>query len=92
VLFGSIGVSSALDLEGKHGVAVAGTLPKGLPELSFPDVPASTWLALVPSAVGIVLVAYSQALAVAREFADEHGYEVDADQPPGPPPSSRFCC
>jgi SulP family sulfate permease len=80
VLFGSIALSSTLDLEGKHGVAVTGTLPKGLPNLSFPDVPTSTWLALVPSAVGIVLVAYSEGLAVAREFADKHGYEVDADQ------------
>jgi SulP family sulfate permease len=80
VLFGSIAVSSALDLEGAHGVAVAGTLPKGLPSLAWPDLPASTWLALVPSAVGIVLVAYSEALGVAREFADKHGYDVDADQ------------
>lgn len=80
VLFGSIAVSSALDLEGVHGVAVAGTLPKGLPSITWPDVPASTWLALVPSAVGIVLVAYSEALGVAREFADKHGYDVDADQ------------
>ncbi|HET6849534.1 MAG TPA: SulP family inorganic anion transporter, partial [Gaiellales bacterium] len=39
-----------------------------------------TWLALVPSAVGIVLVAYSEALGVAREFADKHDYEVDADR------------
>ncbi|MGE5691659.1 MAG: SulP family inorganic anion transporter [Pseudomonadota bacterium] len=80
VLFGSIAVSSALDLEGVHGVAVAGTLPKGLPSITWPDVPASTWLALVPSAVGIVLVAYSEALGVAREFGDKHGYDVDADQ------------
>jgi MFS superfamily sulfate permease-like transporter len=72
--------SSALDLEGVHGVAVAGTLPKGLPRITWPDVPASTWLALVPSAVGIVLVAYSEALGVAREFADKHAYDVDADQ------------
>ncbi|HET6850546.1 MAG TPA: SulP family inorganic anion transporter, partial [Gaiellales bacterium] len=80
VLFGSIAVSSALDLEGAHGVAVAGTLPKGLPSVTWPDVPAPTWLALVPSAVGIVLVAYSEALGVARELADQHGYDVDADQ------------
>lgn len=80
VLFGSIAFSSALDLEGEHGVAVAGTLPKGLPTPAWPDVPWSTWLALVPSAVGIVLVAYSEALGVAREFADKHDYEIDPDQ------------
>ena len=36
VLFGSIAVSSALDLEGAHGVAVAGKLPQGLPHVDRP--------------------------------------------------------
>lgn len=80
VLFGSILLSDALDLEGEHGVDVAGTLPKGLPALSFPDVPLSTWLALVPAAIGIVLVSFSEAVGVAREFADKHGYEIDANR------------
>ena len=80
VLFGSILLSDALDLEGEHGVDVAGTLPKGLPEVSWPDVPLSTWVALVPAAIGIVLVSFSEALGVAREFADKHGYEVDANR------------
>lgn len=80
VLFGSIAVSSFLDLAGSHDVAVAGTLPQGLPSPAWPDVAASTWLALVPSAIGIVLVAYSEALGVAHEFADKHGYDIDADQ------------
>jgi SulP family sulfate permease len=80
VLFGSIALSSALDLESAHGVDVAGTLPKGLPQLSWPDVPLSTWLALVPAAIGIVLVSFSEALGVAREFADKHGYEIDSNR------------
>jgi high affinity sulfate transporter 1 len=80
VLFASIALSAVLDLEGAHGVDVAGTLPKGLPEVSLPDVPLSTWLALVPSAIGIVLVSFSEALGVAREFADKHGYEIDSNR------------
>jgi len=80
VLFGSIALSAALDLEGSHDVDVAGTLPKGLPEVSLPDVSVSTWLALVPAAIGIVLVSFSEALGVAREFADKHGYEVDSNR------------
>jgi SulP family sulfate permease len=80
VLFGSIALSAALDLEGAHGVDVAGTLPQGLPEVSLPDVPLSTWLALVPAAIGIVLVSFSEALGVAREFADKHGYEIDSNR------------
>ena len=80
VLFGGIAVSAALDLETAHGVDVVGSLPQGLPTPSFPDIPLSTWVALVPAAIGIVLVAYSEALGVAREFAAHHGYEIDPDQ------------
>lgn len=80
VLFGAIGFSAALDLETRRQVEVVGRLPEGLPTPSFPDIPASTWVALVPAALGIVLVAYSEALGVAREFASRHGDEIDPDQ------------
>ena len=75
-----IAVGAALDLETAHGVDVVGSLPEGLPTPSFPDIPLSTWVALVPAAIGIVLVAYSEALGVAREFAAHHGYEIDPDR------------
>jgi SulP family sulfate permease len=80
VLFGSIAASIVLDLNAKYGVAVSGTLPQGLPSISLPQVPLVTVLAMVLPAIGIFLVAYSEALGVAREFADKHGYEVDPDQ------------
>jgi sulfate permease, SulP family len=80
VLFGTIAVSAALDLEGTHGVAVVGTLPGGLPSLSIPSVPIDDLLAMVLPAIGVLLVAFSEALGVAHEFAEKHGYEVDADQ------------
>ena len=35
VLFGAIGLSAALDLDGKYGVEIVGTLPQGLPSLAF---------------------------------------------------------
>ena len=80
VLFGSILASAALDLQGKYGIAVVGTLPQGLPSLSLPPLPLTTYLAMVLPAVGVLLVAYSEALGVAHEFAEKHGYEVDANQ------------
>jgi SulP family sulfate permease len=80
VLFGAIAVSSALDLAAAHGVAVVGALPQGLPSVTLPNVPIGDYLAMVLPAIGVLLVAYSEALGVAREFADKHGYEVDADQ------------
>ncbi len=80
VLFASIGLSAALDLHGKYGVAIVGTLPQGLPSLTLPQVPLLTYLAMVLPAIGVLLVAYSEALGVAHEFAEKHGYEVDSDQ------------
>jgi sulfate permease, SulP family len=80
VLFGGILLSSAMDLEGVHGVAVVGTLPQGLPSLSLPTVALSDYLAMVLPAIGVLLVVFSEALGVAHEFAEKHGYEVDSDQ------------
>jgi MFS superfamily sulfate permease-like transporter len=48
--------------------------------LTFPQVPLTTYLAMVLPAMGVLLVAYSEALGVAHEFAEKHGYEVNADQ------------
>jgi high affinity sulfate transporter 1 len=80
VLFLYILLSYLFDLEGRYGVEVVGQLPQGLPNLTWPDVSASVVLEMVLPAFGIVLVAYSEALGVAREFAEKHGYEVDANQ------------
>ena len=35
---------------------------------------------LLPSAVGIAIVVYAEALSGARTFAVSHGYEIDANQ------------
>jgi high affinity sulfate transporter 1 len=80
VLFGAIALSAALDLNGNYGVEIVGTLPQGLPTLTFPQAPFTTYLAMVLPAIGVLLVAYSEALGVAHEFAEKHGYEVDANQ------------
>ena len=80
VLFAGIGLSTALDLNGRYGVEVVGQLPSGLPSLALPVVPITEYLAMALPAVAVVLVAFSEALGVAQEFAEKRGYEVDADQ------------
>jgi sulfate permease, SulP family len=80
VLFAAIALSSALNLSQTHGVEVVGTLPQGLPALAIPRVPVTDMLAMVLPAIGVLLVAFSEGLGVAHEFADKHGYEVNADQ------------
>jgi sulfate permease, SulP family len=79
VLFGAIALSSALDLEGR-GVEVVGSLPQGLPVPTLPNVPLADYLGMVLPAIGVLLVAFSESLGVAHEFAEKHGYEVDSDQ------------
>ena len=80
VLFGSIALSSALNLSGTYGVEVVGTLPQGLPSVALPQVPVQDLLAMVLPAIGVLLVAFSEGVGVAHEFADKHGYEMDANQ------------
>ena len=79
VLFGAIALSTVLDLEGR-GVEVVGSLPQGLPSPAVPAVPLEDFLAMVLPAIGVLLVAFSESLGVAQEFAEKHGYEIDADQ------------
>jgi SulP family sulfate permease len=80
VLFGSIAISVVLNLEGNYGVDVAGVLPQGLPSIALPKVSLDVVAEMILPAIGIFLLAYSEALGVAREFGEKHGYEVDADQ------------
>jgi len=80
VLFASIALSSALDLQTTHGVEVVGRLPQGLPSPALPSVSAAALLAMIGPAIGVVLLAFSQSLGVAREYSDKHGYEIDPNQ------------
>ena len=80
VLVGYILLSTVLGLNGNYGVAVVGTVPKGLPMPSLPKVPLSIYASMVLPAIGVLLVVYSESLGVAHEFAAKHGYEVDPDQ------------
>ncbi len=76
VLFGSIIVSTVLQLNLNYGVHVVGELPQGLPSINFPAVPVSALLLMVAPAIGVLLVSFSQSLGVAREYSDKHDYEI----------------
>jgi SulP family sulfate permease len=80
VLFASIIISVVFKLNENYGVAVAGVLPQGLPSLAIPKVPLNIILDMILPAIGIFLVAYSEALGVAREFGEKHHYDVDPNQ------------
>lgn len=64
----------------EHGVKMVGELPTGLPPIGIPDIRLSEIGALVPTAFACFLLAYGEAISVARTFAQKHGYEIDPDQ------------
>ena len=75
----AIAASLALGLEAR-GVAVIGAFPRGLPGFAFP---AADWReihTLLPAAVGIALLTYTEAILLARAFAAKNGYEVNPNQ------------
>lgn len=79
VLAVAIAVSAALHLS-EHGVATVGHIPTGLPSVGVPHLKASDLWALIPSAGGMMLVIFSEALGAGQTFADKHGYRLDPNQ------------
>lgn len=85
VLVLGIVVSAVFGLSA-HGVAIVGKIPTGLPSFILPDIhPAYLWTllprwALLPSALGIALVIYSEGLGAANAFASKHDYEIKPNQ------------
>ena len=79
VLAAAIVVSTVFKLD-KHGVKTVGKIPAGLPSVNVVHIGFSNWWILVPSAIGMMLVIFSEALGAAQTFADKHGYALDPSQ------------
>jgi MFS superfamily sulfate permease-like transporter len=79
VLVLGIATSAAFDLS-THGVAIIGDIPAGLPSVTVPQLRFEDMWVLLPSALGMLLVIYSEALGAASTFADKHGYRLDSNQ------------
>ncbi|HET9661120.1 MAG TPA: SulP family inorganic anion transporter [Thermomicrobiales bacterium] len=75
----SIVIVSVFDLTEK-GVAVVGTVDRAFPTPALPIVDLGALLTLVPGALAIVVVGYSESISVAKRFADEHHYQIRPDQ------------
>jgi len=60
------------------GVALVGTLPAFVLPFAWPPLDAALWLALLPSAASIALVAFVSSLAVAEGLALRRREQVDA--------------
>jgi sulfate permease, SulP family len=78
VLFGIV-VVWALGLDDR-GVDIVGHIDSGLSSLGLPEVAAADYLALAPSAIGVMLVGFAEGLGAAKAYAAQHHYEVDANR------------
>ncbi|HEV8549688.1 MAG TPA: SulP family inorganic anion transporter, partial [Polyangiaceae bacterium] len=74
---GGIAASFALGL-GARGVAIVGQIPQGLPALTLPDL--SLAAELVPGALGIGLMSFTESIAAARAFARDDEPPLDANR------------
>ncbi len=73
---GAIAVSKFFDLP-RHGVAVVGPVPRGLPTVGVPHVGADVLSSLLPIALSIFVIVLAQSAATSRGFAVRHDEEVD---------------
>jgi sulfate permease, SulP family len=78
VALSSIGVW-ALGLQ-EQGVKIVGAVPDGLPTPSLPLFDAAAIRELFPIALAIALVGFMESIAVAKRYARENRYEVDANR------------
>jgi sulfate permease, SulP family len=62
------------------GVKTVGTVPRGLPPASIPDFSTIDLSTLLPAALGVTIVAYTDNIVTARAFATRRREEIDARQ------------
>jgi SulP family sulfate permease len=76
-LLAATGAVAVFDLE-ERGVRLIGAIPAGLPSPGIPDLDASAVLALLPAALGVAFVGYTDNVLTGRAFAERGGEEIDA--------------
>ncbi len=64
----------------RHGVAVVGEVPHGLPPLTLPAVDGARVALLAPAALTIVFIGFIESIAVAEHIATRQRYRVDPNQ------------
>jgi sulfate permease, SulP family len=64
----------------RHGVAVVGRIPTGLPGLSLPVLTLLDFDILLPVALAAALLSFSDTMVAGRAFAARNRYRIDANQ------------
>lgn len=77
---GATVVVGVLDLSGKAGVAVLGTLPQGLPRFSVPWIAYADLGPVLIAGCAVALVAFADTSVLSRTYAARTGKHVDPNQ------------
>ncbi len=70
---------TAADL-GEKGVAVLGEVPAGPPTFTWPVIDLGLWLALLPSAIALTMVATAEGLLISRAYSEKNHYPFHANR------------
>ncbi len=62
------------------GVDVLGPVPAGSPQLTWPIIDWSMWLALIPSAIALTMITTAEGLLVSRSYGEKRGYSTRPNQ------------
>jgi SulP family sulfate permease len=81
LVVGGLVASVALGFDEK-GIALVGDVPRGLGGVALPDLEfvIDNFGVIGPSAIGLLLIGFSQTAGDAREFASKHRYRIDINQ------------
>ena len=75
-----VGVVSFFELYAS-GVQIVGKVPSGLPSFQVPKIPLERLSELAPIAITLALIAFMEAISVAKAVAEKHSeYELDPNQ------------
>lgn len=73
-------VVAVFGLVDRAGVSVVGDVPRGLPAVRLPDLGSVDVWRLLPAALGIAVVAYSDNVLTGRAFGARHRERIDSNQ------------
>jgi high affinity sulfate transporter 1 len=79
----ALGIGAAVVLPlAELGVQLLGPVPRGLPSLTLPSLSLLTdnLSIVIPAAVGVLFVGFSESLAAARQYSAKHHYDIDVNQ------------
>ncbi|MFM6852044.1 MAG: SulP family inorganic anion transporter [Terrabacter sp.] len=79
-MLGATAVVAVFGLVDRTGVSVVGDVPQGLPALRIPDLGSVDVWRLLPAALGIAVVAYSDNVLTGRAFGARHREGIDSNQ------------